>query len=70
MTPQADHADLTISTGDRPAFHVESEGRTLVLTLYGVQANPEISPLLGGAAVLPYVAEAVWSSMKGRRKHQ
>jgi N-acetylmuramoyl-L-alanine amidase len=29
---------------------VESEGRTLVLTLYGVQANPEISPLLGGAA--------------------
>jgi N-acetylmuramoyl-L-alanine amidase len=29
---------------------VEAEGRTLVLTLYGVQANPEISPLQGGAA--------------------
>ena len=50
VTPQPEYADLTISTGDRPAFHVESEGRTLVLTLYGVQANPEISPLLGGAA--------------------
>jgi N-acetylmuramoyl-L-alanine amidase len=50
VTPSAEYADVIIATGDRPAHHVESEGRRLVLTLYGVQANPEISPLLGGAA--------------------
>ena len=50
VTPDAEYADVVIGTGDRPAHHVESEGRRLVLTLYGVQANPEISPLLGGAA--------------------
>jgi N-acetylmuramoyl-L-alanine amidase len=47
LTPADEYADLTISLGDRPAHHVEAEGRRLVLTLYGVQANPEISPLLG-----------------------
>lgn len=49
VTPFAEHADVLISTGERPAHHVEAEGRTITLTLYGVQANPEISPLLGGA---------------------
>lgn len=29
----------------------------------------EMLVLLGGVAVLPYVAEAVWSSLKDRRKH-
>lgn len=48
VMPAAEYADVVIGTGERPAHHVESEGRRLVLTLYGVQANPEISPLLGG----------------------
>lgn len=50
ITPSAEYADVAISMGDRPAHHVEAEGRRMVLTLYGVQGNPEISPLLGGAA--------------------
>lgn len=50
VTPYAEYADVLFGTGERPAHHVESEGRRLVLTLYGVQANPEISPLLGGEA--------------------
>ena len=50
VAPLEEYADVVIGMGDRPAHHVEAEGRTLVLTLYGVQANPEISPLQGGAA--------------------
>jgi N-acetylmuramoyl-L-alanine amidase len=50
VSPFAEYADVVIGTGERPAHHVEAEGRTLTLTLYGVQANPEISPMLGGAA--------------------
>ncbi len=47
VTPSAEWVDVAISTGDRPAHLVEPDGRTLVLTLYGVQANPEISPIFG-----------------------
>ena len=47
VTPGAEWVDVAISTGDRPAHLVEPDGRTLVLTLYGVQANPEISPIIG-----------------------
>ncbi len=47
VTPSAEWVDVAIATGDRPAHLVEPDGRTLVLTLYGVQANPEISPIFG-----------------------
>ncbi len=47
VTPGAEWVDVAISTGDRPAHLVEPDGRSLVLTLYGVQANPEISPIIG-----------------------
>ncbi len=47
VTPSAEWVDVAIGTGDRPAHLVEPDGRTLVLTLYGVQANPEISPIFG-----------------------
>ena len=46
-SPSREWVDVSIATGDRPAFLVEPDGRTIVLTLYGVQANPEISPILG-----------------------
>jgi N-acetylmuramoyl-L-alanine amidase len=44
--------DVAISMGDRPAHLVEPDGRTLVLTLYGVQANPEISPIFGNDTLI------------------
>lgn len=47
VTPADEWVDVGITLGERPAFLVEPEGRTLTLTLYGVQANPEISPVLG-----------------------
>ena len=47
VTPSTEWVDVAIPTGDRPAHLVEPDGRSLVLTLYGVQANPEISPILG-----------------------
>ncbi len=47
VTPAADYVDVVIGTGERPAHHVEAEGRTMTLTLYGVQANPDISPIIG-----------------------
>ena len=46
LTPTAHYVDVSIPLGDRPAFLVEPDDKTLVLTLYGVQANPEISPIL------------------------
>lgn len=52
VTPQAEWVDVAISTGDRPAHLVEPDGRTLVLTLYGVQANPEISPIFGNDTLI------------------
>ena len=47
ISPSREFVDVSIAMGERPAFLVEPDGRTLVLTLYGVQANPEISPMLG-----------------------
>ncbi len=47
VSPSREWVDVSIAMGERPAFLVEPDGRTLVLTLYGVQANPEISPILG-----------------------
>jgi N-acetylmuramoyl-L-alanine amidase len=37
-----DWVDVVIPTGERPAFEVREEGNTLVLILYGVQANSDI----------------------------
>lgn len=52
VLPSAEWADVVIGTGERPAFLVEPDGRTLVLTLYGVQANPEISPVIGNDTLI------------------
>jgi N-acetylmuramoyl-L-alanine amidase len=37
-----DWVDIIIPTGERPAFEVREQGNTLVLLLYGVQANTDI----------------------------
>lgn len=52
VLPSAEWADVVIGTGEKPAFLVEPDGRTLVLTLYGVQANPEISPVIGNDTLI------------------
>jgi len=52
VTPAQDWVDLSISLGERPAFLVEPDGRSIVLTLYGVQVNPEISPILGNDTLI------------------
>jgi N-acetylmuramoyl-L-alanine amidase len=43
VTSAADWVDVAIPTGERPAFEVREEGNTLVLVLYGVQANTDIT---------------------------
>ena len=52
VLPAAEWVDLTIATGERPAFLVEPDGRSITLTLYGVQANPEISPIIGNDTLI------------------
>lgn len=47
VSPAREWVDLMIATGERPAHHVEAGGREITLTLYGVQANPDISPIFG-----------------------
>jgi N-acetylmuramoyl-L-alanine amidase len=64
LTPSAEFVDVVIGTGDRPAHHVEAEGNRLTLTLYGVQANPEISPILGNDTL---VRRMVWEQVTSDR---
>lgn len=56
VTPAAGWVDVSIPMGERPAHLVESDGRKLVLTLYGVQGNPEISPVLGNDTLVRRIA--------------
>lgn len=56
VNPAAEWVDVLIGMGDRPAHLVEAEGRTLTLTLYGVQANPEISPIIGNDTLIRRMA--------------
>ncbi|WP_158514747.1 N-acetylmuramoyl-L-alanine amidase [Gemmatimonas phototrophica] len=62
--PNAEYVDMVIGTGDRPGHHVEAEGNTITLTLYGVQANPEISPILGNDTL---VRRMVWEQVSSDR---
>ena len=43
VTAAADWVDVTIPMAERPAYEVREEGSTLVLVLYGVQANTDIT---------------------------
>ncbi|MBY0488936.1 MAG: N-acetylmuramoyl-L-alanine amidase [Gemmatimonadaceae bacterium] len=56
VTPSKEWVDLSIPMGDKPAHLVEADGRTMVLTLYGVQANPEISPIIGNDTLIRRIA--------------
>jgi N-acetylmuramoyl-L-alanine amidase len=43
VTSATDWVDVAIPTGERPAFEVREDGNTLVVVLYGVQANTDIT---------------------------
>ena len=32
--------------------------------------SPEMYAIIGGGAVLPYLAEAIWNWIRARRRHQ
>ena len=56
VIPDREWTELVIGTGEPPAHLVEPDGRTLTLTLYGVQMNPEISPLYEADTLVRRVA--------------
>jgi N-acetylmuramoyl-L-alanine amidase len=64
VTPALEWVDVVIGLGERPAFLVEPDGRTLVLTLYGAQANPEISPILGNDTLVRRIS---WDQVGSNR---
>lgn len=56
VTPADEWVDVNIGMSNRPAFYVEPNGNELTLTLYGVQANPEISPIYGNDTLIRRIA--------------
>ncbi len=64
LTPSSEFVDISIPLGERPAFLVEPDGASLVLTLYGVQANPEISPILGNDTLVRRIS---WDQVSSER---
>jgi N-acetylmuramoyl-L-alanine amidase len=64
VTPSAEWVDLVIGTGERPAHLIEGDGRSIVLTLYGVQANPDISPIIGNDTLIRRIA---WDQVSSDR---
>jgi len=52
VTPARDWVDVVVPTGDRPAFEVREEGNTLVVMLYGVQANTDIIGYAAGDSLV------------------
>lgn len=64
VLPDKEWVDLIIGTGERPAFLVESESHALKLTLYGVQANPAISPIIGNDTLIQKIS---WDQLSNDR---
>lgn len=56
VSPAKEYADVIIPMGDRPPLIVEADGQKLVVTLYGVTASPEISPILGNDTLVRQIA--------------
>ncbi len=64
VSPAREWVDVSIPLGERPAFLVEPDGRTITLTLYGVQMNPEISPMLGNDTLIRRIS---WDQVGSNR---
>ena len=61
LVPEREWVDVVFPMSSRPPFLVEQYQRTLVLTMYGTQANPPIIPYLGNDSlvrVIQWVPEA------------
>ncbi|MEP6764220.1 MAG: N-acetylmuramoyl-L-alanine amidase [Gemmatimonadaceae bacterium] len=56
VIPAKDWADVIIPLGERPPFIVEPDGHTLMLTLYGSQINPDISPIIGNDTLIRQIS--------------
>ncbi|MEP6781849.1 MAG: hypothetical protein ABJC26_18260, partial [Gemmatimonadaceae bacterium] len=56
VIPSREWADVIIPLGERPPFIVEPDGHTLVLTLYGSQINPDISPIIGNDTLIRQIS--------------
>ena len=56
VSPAKEWADVIIPMGDRPPLIVEADGQKLVVTLYGVTASPEISPILGNDTLVRQIS--------------
>jgi N-acetylmuramoyl-L-alanine amidase len=56
LVPAEEWVDITIPMADRPAYSVAQGPRSLRVTLYDVQANPEISPILGNDSLVQQLA--------------
>ncbi len=55
VVPGEDWADLIIPMSERPAYYVEPQERSLVLTLYGTQGNTEHLRYLGNDSTIRVV---------------
>jgi N-acetylmuramoyl-L-alanine amidase len=58
--------DVVIPTGERPAFEIREQGNTLVLMLYGVQANTDIIGYTGDDSLVRRVRWYQETSDRGR----
>lgn len=52
VVPARDWVDVVIPTGERPPFEIRDGGTTLVLVLYGVQANTDIIGYAAGDSLV------------------
>ena len=56
VIPFQEWSDVVIPVGERPPFIVEPNGRTLVVTLYGSQVNPDITPILANDTLIKQIS--------------
>jgi N-acetylmuramoyl-L-alanine amidase len=56
VNPAKEWADVVIPMANRPAFLVEPDDHKLLVTLYGTQMNPEISPIIGNDTLIRQIS--------------
>ncbi len=64
LVPAEEWVDVTVPMADRPAYSLTQGPRTLRVTLHDVQANPEISPLIGNDSL---VQQLTWEQPQSDR---
>ena len=64
VLPARDWADIVLPVGERPAYLVEEQGRTLVLTLYGTTIVPGLIRYLDNDTLVRHI---VWEQVASDR---